>query len=168
MQYTLAEVLPIRASMGKRLQELEEERMQNSTVTTPKGEIVVFPDRTVDQITEEINELRADIRELDFAILEANMNNRVEWDGEEITIMQAISIVKDMRSELKEIRRLARTQKEVVERWGDSAVTRATFDPEAYRKKAERLERQANKLSSMIDRANFDVMIDIDLSKYAD
>ena len=73
MKITLAEALPLRAAIMRRISELIAERNEVSTITyvPDEAESIEYPARKVDEITAEIEEARADFRKLD--ILMANV-----------------------------------------------------------------------------------------------
>ena len=164
MKITLAEALPLRAAIMRRISELIAERNEVSTITYVPGEAesIEYPVRKVDEITAEIEEARADFRKLDILMAKANVTETLEWEGRYYTITEAIEIAKQMRSEVAELKRLAGRRKEEIQRGfgGTVTITRTLYEPEEMRKKAIELEKRANRLSQLIDKKNYQVEID--------
>ena len=164
MKITLAEALPLRAAIMRRISELVEERNAVSTITFVPGEVenIEHPVRKVDEITGEIEEARADFRKLDVLMARANVTETLEWEGKSYTIIEAIELAKQMRSEVAELKRLAGRKKEEIQRGfgGSTTITRTLYEPEEMRKKAIELEKRANRLSQLIDKKNYQVEID--------
>jgi hypothetical protein len=164
MKITLAEALPLRAAIMRRISELIAERNEVSTITYVPGEVgnIEYPARKVDEITAEIEEARADFRKLDILMAKANVTETLEWEGQSYTIVEAIEIAKQMRSEVAELKRLAGRRKEEIQRGfgGTVTITRTLYEPEEMRKKAIELEKRANRLSQLIDKKNYQVEID--------
>lgn len=162
MKITLAEALPLRAAIMRRITELVQERKEVSTVKLLPGQKADYPARTVNGITEEIRKARQDFRQLDLLMAKANVTHTLEWEGKEYTIMEAIELAKQMRSEIAELKALAGRKKETVETdYGNTAyIIRALYDPEEMRKKAIDLERRVTRLSQLIDKKNYQVEID--------
>src|SRR5690606_37535078 len=164
MKITLAEALPLRAAIMRRISELIAERHEVSTVTYVPGEAenIEYPVRKVDEITAEIEEARADFRKLDILMARANVTETLEWEGQSYTIIEAIELAKQMRSEVAELKLLAGRRKEEIQQGlgGTVTITRTLYEPEEMRRKAIELEKRANRLSQLIDKKNYQVEID--------
>lgn len=169
---SMAEALTVRAAMNRKLNQLIEERSENSTAYIEKGETAPYPQRTVDVITQEINQVMRDYRTLDKLIAVANTTNCIPWDGESICILEAIELAKHMRMEMNQLAHLGRQKK--LERLlnrsaidGSNPLYRvALYDPEFYKADAQKLDRQVTKLSALIERANHLNTITFDASSY--
>ncbi|WP_426448987.1 hypothetical protein ACP26L_29895 [Paenibacillus sp. S-38] len=170
---TIAEALSVRAAITRRLHHLMQERMQNSKVIIEKGEQAEYPSRTVDMITEEIERTAADYRTLDVLIAKANISHTIRWNDLDLTVLEAIELAKQTRSELSMLASLGAAKK--MERHvsrggsGDGAkplFTVALYDPEAYSRAAQKKEREAVKLSSLIEQSNHTHKLPFDASAY--
>ncbi len=148
----------------RRISELIAERNEVSTITYVPGEVgnIEYPARKVDEITAEIEEARADFRKLDILMARANVTETLEWEEDIYTIIEAIELAKQMRSEVAELKRLAGRKKEEIQRGfgGATTITRTLYEPEEMRRKAIELEKRANRLSQLIDKKNYQVEID--------
>lgn len=163
MNITLAQALPLRNSINRRIHELISERNQVAFVEVEKGGQYEKPTRTVEQVTEELNVTRSDFRALDVAMAAENLKAKVEWDGREVSLTEAIELSKQIRGEVNELKRFGQRKKQERQAsWRTEEVTyvHAQFEPEEYRKSALKLERQVNKLSSEIERKNHFVEFD--------
>ena len=102
----------------------------------------------------------------------SNTTQTISWNGSDMTIMEAIELAKQMRSDIGQLTHLGSRKK--LERQsgrgsGDGAVTLfnvALYDPEAYQAQARKKEREVTRLSSLIEHANHTSMITFDASKY--
>jgi len=169
MAITIAEALPIRASIVRRIRELSHELNQVSTITHQKGEAYELPARTVEQVLAEWRAVSEQQALLDTLVQKANQEHTIEWDGGPITIAVAIERAKAMRVEIGVLKSLGGRRKESISQsYTNQAVLveRTTYDPEEYRKLAMQLERRVTKLSSLIDRNNMDVEIEFDADEY--
>ncbi len=168
----MAEALAIRAAINRLISHLMQERINNSSTIIEKGETAEMPTRSVDVITAEIEAAAADFRRLDLLMAISNTTYTIPWNDAEITIMEAIELAKQMRSDIGQLAHLGSRKK--LERqnrrgMGDSAVTLfdiALYEPEAYQAAARKKEREVTKLSSLIEHANHVAMITFNASKY--
>jgi hypothetical protein len=166
---TLAEALPLRKTIEKRMGELKNERNENSTVTLKQGEdIMSYISKTPDQLTQELNELREDYIALNNLITRANLDNTIETEKGTKNLIDAIELAKIVREESNWFKRFATTKKLERDAYNKNSdlVTVATFDPDFYRVEALKLERFANKLSALVEQKNHTIELDFDASKY--
>lgn len=166
MKITLAEAINLKSTVGKRLQELIQERNTVSVVTVVNKEDFekMKPDRTVEEVTKEIEKVRAQIRELTLVLAEANLANTVEWEGKQIPLTVALELAKQLRGEVSILKTLASRKEEEVKTgsWGSSEhYIIATYDPSEYKRKARELERKVNKLSSDINHKNYTTYVEV-------
>lgn len=169
---SMAEALTVRAAINRKLNQLNHERLQNSSTYIEKGETAPYPQRTVDMITEEINQVMRDYRRLDRMIAISNTTNVISWDGEDLCILEAIELAKQLRAEIAQLTHLGSEKK--LERLlnrsaidgGNPIFKVALYDPEAYMITAQKLERQVTKLSALIERSNHLNTIPFDASAY--
>lgn len=170
MKITLDEAVALRGIISRRIQDLIKERVSVSTAEAKPGEDYEKPTRTVEEVTSELNEARKDFRKLDVLMAKTNIENTINWDGNEITITEAIELAKQLRGEVHSLKNFSSKKKqERRTNWQNvvESVIFALFDPEAYRKEALKMERQVNKLSSNIAHKNHLVEVDFEpASKY--
>jgi hypothetical protein len=170
MKLTLAQAIPLRSAINKRIQELQTERIHASKTSVEKGEKYEIPARNVDGITEEIRKIITDFVKLNSLVAQTNLSVVIEWDGEEMNLVEAIELSKRLRTEVDQLKQLGSQKKQERSsgRFGDSSnlITFALYDTEAYRSKALKLEREVNFLSSLIERQNHLVEIEFDASDY--
>ncbi|MBL4952206.1 hypothetical protein JK635_08285 [Neobacillus sp. YIM B02564] len=169
---TLAEAVPLKGIISRHIQELIRERNDVAFVEAEKGEEYEKPLRSVEKITEELERVRKDFRMLDILINKANLENTICWDEENISIKEAIELAKQLREEANRLKSLGNAKK--IERTSRGLLNNhlvllriAQFEPEEYRKRGIKLERQVNKLSALIEHANHFVTIEFDDTKYA-
>jgi hypothetical protein len=160
MRITLAQALPVRSSISRRIQELLQERNRVAFVEAEKGEKYEKPTRSIVEVTKELQEARADFRILDVLVAKENLNATIEWDGKQLTTTESIELAKQLRGEAKELKSLGarnKQEKKSSSGWGASdsnTVVYAMYEPEEYRKAALKLEREANRLSLEVERKN--------------
>ncbi|TCS93625.1 hypothetical protein [Hazenella coriacea] len=162
MQISLAEAVALRSVISRRIQELINERSEIAVVSVPQGEKYEKPNRTVEALTAEMNEVRTHFRKLDIEMAKANIQHTFEWDQQPITIMEAIELAKQMRGELRDLKELAaRKKQDYSPHYGDVVMVEyALYDPDLYREKAKKWERKVNRLSSLIEAQNHKVTFD--------
>ncbi|WP_106767583.1 hypothetical protein [Paenibacillus faecalis] len=168
---TMAEALAVRAAMNRLINQLMQERLNNSSTIIEKGETAEVPVRSVDVITEEIDAISTDFRKLDLLMAISNTTETISWNGANITVMEAIELAKQMRNEIGQLAHLGSRKK--LERQNsrglEGSVTLfnvALYDPEAYQAAARKKEREVTKLSSLIEHANHHSKISFDATKY--
>lgn len=170
MKITLAQSINLLANLHKKVAELEDEFYTVSIIEVPKGETYTPYETTVEDVLQQLSEVQNDILNLKEIIQQANLTNKVDWDGQSISVIRAIETAKQLRRRLSLLKSLASTNKrEYQTQFHSGAIMEkiALFEPGTYKKQAEKLSRQAELLSSRIDRVNYTVEIDVPLaSKY--
>ncbi|MFD0681665.1 MULTISPECIES: hypothetical protein [unclassified Paenibacillus] len=173
VQITMAEALSVRAAIGRKLHQLFHERNMNSTSIIEKGETADIPARSVDVLTREIEAVNADFRKIDVLLAKANIERTIVWDGQPITILEAIELAKQTRMEIQQLGSLGnrkklerQTQRSGFGEGATSLFTVALYDPESYRNESLKKEREVTKLSSLIEQSNHLHYIDFDASAY--
>lgn len=157
MNITIAEALPLKNFIFTRIKEKNKERENNAFVEYEKGEEVALPTKDFETLTNELLEIRKDYRKLDKMLSEANVNVTFEWDGDVISIKEAIELANQIRLESTSLKSLSTTKKEVkMNYYTDSSTTyrRALFEPAKLAEESIRLEKKANRLSMLIQKAN--------------
>ncbi len=166
----LAEAVKLKSILLKRVQELETEMMRVGFTVIEKGTKPAPLIRTVEAIDVEMNEIRHDIRKLDRLIYEANLQNTITYKEESLTIVEAIELATQLRAQARVYKQMGSHDKEKIQfGYGDGVtyVEVALFDPEEYRKKALEFEKDANRLSGLINAKNYSITIPFDEEKYA-
>lgn len=160
MKLTLAELLPLKVTLSKLLHEKLEERERVAYVEFAKGDEEILPERTFEQLTDEIREVREDYRNIDYIIAKANVNNHVEWEDGKLPIIEAIELAKQLRGEahlLKEFGRRKPIERITRYHMEESTYRKVLYDPNKMRSRAEKLEKKANRLSMAIEKRNHQV-----------
>lgn len=170
MRITLAQSINLLANLHKKVAELEDEFYTVSVIEVPKGETYTPYETTVEDVLQQLSETQNDILDLKEIIQQANLSNKIDWDGHSIPVIRAIETAKQLRSRLHLLKTLASTNKREYKTQFHSGTIMeeiALFEPGTYKKQAEKLNRQVELLSSRIDRVNYTVEIDVPLaSKY--
>lgn len=159
MKLTLAQIVVLSASIVKTINELIRERNDIAFAKASKGEAYIKPVRTFQELTAEIASAREDLRKLDILKAKANVANTISWNGEDLTIIEAIDLAKQLRIEANEFKVFGSKKKQDFENsgWGANAsqlIVYAQYDPEKARQRGIKLTAIAERLSSEIDKAN--------------
>ena len=165
---SLAEAVKLKSILNKKTQELISEIRSVSHTIVEKGEEPKMPERTLQQIDTELQDVRNDARLLDRLIYEANIQNTISFEGQQYTLVEAIELAIQLRSQTSLYKDLGTSDKEsLFHNTGDAIFYRiALYDPNEYREKANELERSAHRLSNAINAKNYQVQINFDDSKY--
>lgn len=166
---SLAEAVKLKSVLSKRIHELEDEMDRAAFVTIEKGSELPKQTRTLADVEKEMDEVRKDFRLLDKLMYKANIENEIVFNNETLTIVESIELATQLRAKARKYKEYGSVSKE------DNAypfnetmimVRYATFEPEAYRLKGLDAERQANRLSNLINAKNYAVELDFDSEKY--
>ncbi|WP_163102400.1 hypothetical protein [Peribacillus alkalitolerans] len=166
---SLAEAVKLKSVLSKRIRELEEEMDRVAFVEMEKGSKVPKQVRTLSHVEQDIDEIRKDFRLLDKLMYQANIENEIAFNDERLTIVEAIELATQLRAKARKYKEYGTTaQEEYSYSYGESIslIKIAMFDPEAYRLKGLDIERQANKLSNLINSKNYSIELDFDSEKY--
>lgn len=166
---SLAEAVKLKSVLAKRIHELEEEMDRVAFVEIEKGGKKPKQERSLSKVEEEIDEIRKDFRLLDKLMYRANIENSVDFNGEDLTIVEAIELATQLRAKARKFKVFGAAVKEMLPYgYGEnlSVVRLAMFDPEEYRVKAVEAERLANRLSNAINTKNYSIVLDFDSEKY--
>lgn len=167
MKITLAQAINLLSSLYKKVGELQGEFFNVHVIEVPKGETYTPYEITVEAVLQQLSEVQRDILELKEIIQQANLSNLVEWDGSSISMIRAIETAKQLRERLDLLKTLANTKKReynVHHHSGAIMEQIALFDPAEFKKKADKLTRQVELLSSRIDKVNYTVEIEVPLA----
>nr|WP_295972965.1 hypothetical protein [uncultured Bacillus sp.] len=167
MKITLAQAINLLSCLNKKVGELESELFNIHVIEVPKGETYAPYEMTVEAAFQELTTVQQDILELKEIIQKANLSNLIEWDGNSISMIRAIETAKQLRGRLNLLKILANTKKREYNVQHNSGVIMeqiALFDPAEFKKRADKLARQVELLSSRIDRVNYTAEIEVPLA----
>ncbi|MQR94670.1 hypothetical protein [Fictibacillus phosphorivorans] len=165
---SLAEAVKLKSVLSKRIHELEDEMDRVAFVEIEKGDQVPKQVRTLLKVEQDIEEVRKDFRLLDKLMYQANSQHEVVFNDESLAIVEAIELATQLRAKSKKYKEFGASSKEEPYLFGENAnlMRIATFEPEDYRIKGIETERQANRLSNLINAKNYSVELDFDSEKY--
>ena len=166
---SLAEAVKLKSILNRKLSDLQEEQRRVAFITIEKGQPAIREGRTLPIVEAELAVVRKDIRTLDRLVYEANIQHDVTFLDQPYTLVEAIEYAKQLRQEAEVAKMFSIYEKEQIEYgYGEhiQMVRVALFDPEAYRQKADELERKAHKLSNLINAKNYEVKLNFDDSNY--
>ncbi|QDQ00158.1 hypothetical protein FOH38_06245 [Lysinibacillus fusiformis] len=165
----LAEAVKLKSVLTKKVQELISELHRSAFVTVEKGQAPKTSNRTMTVIESELAQVRLDIRILDRLVYEANIKNTVDFKSEQLTLVEAIELATQLRAEAELCKHFSTHEKESVRMgYGENTVLYeiAMYEPEEYRERALRLEKDAHKLSNLVNAKNYSVELNFDDSRY--
>lgn len=165
---TLAEAVKLKSILTKRILELEQELRRTAFATVEKGETPTAGPRTFAEVDAELNDVRKDSRILDRLIYRANIDHVIEFKGEILAIVEAIELATQLRAKARLYKEFSAAKKEeIVNMMMEKTLVRiALFNPEDLRQTAVQLEKDAHKLSNLINAKNYAITLDFDDSKY--
>ncbi|MBP0725361.1 hypothetical protein J5Y03_09190 [Bacillus sp. RG28] len=166
---SLAEAVKLKSLLSKRIHELEEEMDRVAFIEIEKGSKVPKQVRTILDVEQELEEVRKDFRLLDKLMYQANIENEITFNDESLTIVEAIELATQLRAKARKFKEYGSAQKEEYSySYGEgvSLIKVAMFEPETYRLKGLEIERQANRLSNLINAKNYAIELDFDSEKY--
>ena len=165
---SLAEAVKLKSTLNKKTQELISEIRSVSHTIVEEGEEPKIPERSLQQIDTELQDVRNDARLLDRLIYEANIQNTISFEGQQYTLVEAIELAIQLRAQTSLYKELGTSDKEAFfHSSGETSFYRvALYEPNDYREKANELEKSAHRLSNAINAKNYQVQIHFDDSKY--
>ncbi|MFF2795209.1 hypothetical protein [Lysinibacillus xylanilyticus] len=165
----LAEAVKLKSILAKKVQELVSELHRSAFVTVEKGQAPKTSNRAMKVIEAELAQVRLDVRTLDRLVYEANILNTVDFKGEKLALVEAIELATQLRADVELCKQFSMHEKESV-RMGYGETTMlyeiAMYEPDDYRERAIKLEKDAHKLSNLINAKNYSVEINFDDSRY--
>ncbi|WP_342514506.1 hypothetical protein MKY34_07190 [Sporosarcina sp. FSL K6-1522] len=166
---TLAEAVKLKSVLTKRIHELEDEMRRVAFTTIEKGNTPEQGPRTLGHVETELDEVRLDSRVLDRLMYRANIDHTIDFQGQQLAIVEAIELATQLRAKARFYKELSTAEKEEIQ-YGYSESTTiyrvALFNPEDYRVKSLQLEKDAHKLSNLINAKNYSITLAFDDSKY--
>jgi transcription antitermination factor NusG len=166
---SLAEAVKLKSVLSKRIHELEEEMDRVAFVEIEKGSKLPKQPRSLSDVERDIYVIRRDFRLLDKLMYQANFENNIIYNDETLPIVEAIELATQLRAQARKYKEFGSAQKEEYHyTYGEtvSLIKVATFEPEAYRLKGLDMERQANRLSNLINAKNYSIELEFDSEKY--
>ncbi|MBK3496970.1 hypothetical protein JFL43_19325 [Viridibacillus sp. YIM B01967] len=166
---TLAEAVKLKSILTKKVQELLPELQRVAFVQVEKGEEPKPSKRLLTEVEADLEDIRKDIRLLDKLVYRANIDHTLPFKDEEYAIVEAIEYATQLRARAATCKEFAQAEQEEIQYGysdGTTVYRVALFDPEEYRLKATELEKDAHKLSNLINAKNHTIEIDFDDSKY--
>ena len=111
LKITLDEAVRLIEKKKSKITELRTLRQNSAVLSYEEGEEDSFierPERTVEDITKEINFVQRQVRKLQLSITHANVTIKtgVELDGEELTLGELLIAIKQLREELPYLKKL--------------------------------------------------------------
>ncbi|MEK4427028.1 hypothetical protein [Solibacillus sp. FSL K6-1523] len=168
MAINLAEAVKLKSILTKKIQDLTSSVHQASHTIIEKGEQPVKPEYTLEMIETELKDIRKDSRKLDSLIYRANIDNTIAFKDEIMPIVEAIELAIQLRAEAAFCKQLGMSEKETYYHSSGETILYnvALFDPMHYRNQSNELEKEAHRLSNLINAKNYQVEIEFDDSKY--
>ncbi|MGE7948095.1 hypothetical protein [Lysinibacillus sp. NPDC093688] len=165
----LAEAVKLKSILAKKVQELVNELHRSAFVTVEKGQTPKTSNRTMTVIEAELAQVRLDVRTLDRLVYEANIKSSVDFKGEKLALVEAIELATQLRADAELCKQFSMHEKESVRMgYGENTMLYeiAMYEPDEYRERAIKLEKDAHKLSNLINAKNYSVEINFDDSRY--
>lgn len=165
----LAEGVKLKGVLTKKISELTNEIQSVSKAIVEKGQTPKPSGRLLKEVEAELARVRKDSRTLDRLIYRANIDNTVNFKGEELPIVEAIELASQLRAESSLCKDMSKADKErLYHSTGDNVIFYQVtlYDPEEYRIRANELEKEAHRLSNLINAKNYQVEIEFDDSNY--
>ncbi|MHA6261216.1 hypothetical protein ACXYMX_15220 [Sporosarcina sp. CAU 1771] len=166
---TLAEAVKLKSILRTRTHELEEEMRRVAFATVEKGTSPEKGIRTLENVENELDGVRFDSRILDRLMYRANIDNNIEFQGQQLALVEAIELATQLRAKARFYKELSTSEKEAIQYgYGESTPVYqvALFEPEEYRLKALQAEKDAHRLSNEINAKNYAITLAFDDSNY--
>lgn len=166
---SLAEAVKLKSVLSKRIHELEEEMDRVAFIDIEKGSKVPKQVRTLTDVELDLEEVRKDFSLLDKLMYKANIEHEIVFNDESFTIVEAIELATQLRAKARKYKVYGTAPKEEFSySYGEGVplLKIAMFDPEAYRLKGLEIDRQANRLSNLINAKNYSIELNFDSEKY--
>ncbi|MFY3790865.1 hypothetical protein ACOQFO_04015 [Ureibacillus sp. MALMAid1270] len=165
----LAEAVKLKSVLTKKISELTNEIHSVSKAIVEKGQTPKVSGRSLSEVEKELAQVRKDSRTLDRLIYRANIDHMIQFKGEELPIVEAIELASQLRAEASLCKEMSKSEKErLYHSTGDNVIFYQVtlYEPEEYRVKANELEKEAHRLSNLINAKNYQVELEFDDSNY--
>lgn len=166
---SLAEAVKLKSILKSKIHELEDEMRRVAFTTIEKGSTPEKSSRTLEIVETDLENVRYDSRILDRLMYRANIDNEVEFKNEQLALIEAIELATQLRAKSRFEKELSTSKKEEIQYGYGEATTVyqvALFDPETYRLKSLQSEKEAHKLSNLINAKNYSIFLDFDDRNY--
>lgn len=166
---TLAEAVKLKSILKTKIHELEDEMRRVAFTTIEKGSTPQKSNRTLEIVEADLEVVRFDSRLLDKLMYRANIDHEIEFQGQQLSLIEAIELATQLRAKARFEKELSTSKKEEIQYgYGDTATVYqvALFDPEAYRLKSLQSEKDAHRLSNLINAKNYSIYLGFDDSNY--
>lgn len=107
-----AEAVKLKSVLSKRIHELEEEMDRVAFVQIEAGKSIPKQKRTILDVEQEIEDVRADYRLLDKLMYRANIDNEISFENTNISIVEAIELATQLRAKARKYKEFAAAEKE--------------------------------------------------------
>lgn len=135
---------------------------------------------SVEEIQTKIESTQSIVRTLRFALMKANIETTIPFKpvdgaGDSITLFEAIALIKQLRSDYDELVKMGEMKtisqvKDPTPRMTQSTVDKSyneisepTFNTKAFRNKAQKMQVMIDKLELLINKANLNTEIEVDV-----
>lgn len=164
---TQAEAVKLKSVLAKRIHELEEEMDRVAFVQVEAGKKMPTQKRTIQDVEKDTEAVRADYRLLDTLMYRANIDHTITFENKYLPIVEAIELATQLRAKARKFKEFAAAEQESYLYSYESIqlMKLATFDPEEYRIKSIECERQANRLSNLINSKNYQIELEFEAYK---
>lgn len=165
----LAEGVKLKSILTRKIHELIDELHLVSHAVVEKGQKPNPSGRSVKDVEAELATVRKDVRTLDRLIYRANIDNTISFKGEELPIVEAIELASQLRADASLYKELGMSEKEkLYHSSGENVIFYkvAMYDPAEYRNRSKELEKDAHRLSNLINAKNYKIEIEFDDSNY--
>ncbi len=165
----LAEAVKLKSILTKKIAELTNEIQSVSRVVIEKGQTPKPSGRLLTEVEAELSRVRKDSRTLDRLIYRANIDNTITFKEEQLPIVEAIELASQLRAESALYKEMSKAEKErLYHSTGENVIFYQVtlYDPAEYRVRANELEKEAHRLSNLINAKNYQVEIEFDDSNY--
>lgn len=175
MKISLAEALPLRVELFRKIRELRQEREGAASIQyfevpgVDVNEEELLPKRTMAEISAELNQTVLDYTNLDQMISAMNIQSTIDWKGTEISIQSAINLAKMWREELAHCKSFAHRKpisKGTSYSSSNILVTKLLYDPEVFVDIYKQLEKDLPRLSTAIEKKNHQVEFEFAAEAY--
>ena len=164
MQVTLAQAIAAVNMIVKQVSRYNEELSRVAYETVGKGEIAEAPERSFEEVFTDLLIAQSDLVDLKVIIREINISEILDWDGTTVSLAKAIELAKIIRDQSRLLLPLGRSKKkEIARSYGSNDISYriANFDPAEVASMSTRYEKDANRLSSLIEARNHTITLDI-------